>query len=238
VQLAVLPQQVGAAQLARLYVPDAHARTWVAGCRCPSRGAAPTEGSILAWLATMPDFLFNGFQSVLRIVLVGTGVYLGLVLLIRVSGKQSLAKRTGYGLSVTVALGSVLATSLLPSQVSLVDGLLGFALLLSLQHLLSVGVARFKPIEYIAATRPRLVLSQGEPDEAAMGRERLTLGDLRAAARAHGFASLEQIDAMILESDGTLSVIAKLEGSCSALDDVEGAESAIRPPAPAREPDR
>jgi uncharacterized membrane protein YcaP (DUF421 family) len=53
-----------------------------------------------------------------------------------------------------------------------------------------------------------------------MRRQRVAEADVRAAARQHGFASLEDVGAVILEADGTFSVIKRLSGSRSALADI------------------
>ena len=73
--------------------------------------------------------LFDTWFGLVRIVVVGTAAYAALVLILRVSGKRTLAKLNAFDLVVTVALGSTLATVLLSKSVALAEGLLGFALL-------------------------------------------------------------------------------------------------------------
>jgi uncharacterized membrane protein YcaP (DUF421 family) len=59
---------------------------------------------------------FDSWAQVGRVVLVGAATYGVLVLLLRVSGKRTLAKLNAFDLVVTVALGSTLATVLLDSS--------------------------------------------------------------------------------------------------------------------------
>src|SRR5690606_19534039 len=154
--------------------------------------------------------------------------YLGLVLLLRISGKQSLAKRSAYGFVVTVALGSVLASALLSQDVALADGLAALAVLLGLQFVLALTGSRFDPVQRMATSQPTLLLKDGKVDEQVLLDERVSIAEIRAAARQHGHASLEDIAAVILESDGSLSVLSRLDGSGSALTDVRGLDSAGR----------
>jgi hypothetical protein len=57
-----------------------------------------------------------------RVLLLGALGYVALILLLRLSGKRTLAKMNAFDLVVTVALGSTLATLLLSSRVTLLEG--------------------------------------------------------------------------------------------------------------------
>ena len=78
------------------------------------------------------SFFFSGWLSLARILLVGAPAYLLLLALLHLAGKHSLAKTNAYGLVVTVALGSALASAVLTKQVTLADGVVAIALLLGL----------------------------------------------------------------------------------------------------------
>ena len=72
---------------------------------------------------------FNGWESLLRTLVVGVLAYVSLVVFLRISGKRTLSKMNAFDLIVTVALGSTLATVLLSKDVALAEGALAFALL-------------------------------------------------------------------------------------------------------------
>ena len=61
----------------------------------------------------MSDFIFDGWLPVARTLILGFMSYVGLVILLRASGKRALSKMNAFDLIVTVALGSTLATVLL-----------------------------------------------------------------------------------------------------------------------------
>ena len=86
---------------------------------------------------------FSGWPSLLRILLVGVPTYLLVLAMLHFGGKHALAKTNAYGLVVTVALGSALASAVLTRQVSLADGVFAIGLLLGLQYLLSTLISRF-----------------------------------------------------------------------------------------------
>jgi len=61
---------------------------------------------------------------------------------LRVSGKRTLAKLNAFDFVVTVALGSTLATILLNSTVSWAEGAVALAVLAGLQFLVAVVASR------------------------------------------------------------------------------------------------
>ncbi|WP_210413437.1 YetF domain-containing protein [Altererythrobacter sp. TH136] len=65
------------------------------------------------------------------------------------------------------------------------------------------------------------MLIDGTPIDAAMNAERIGLSDLRAAVRRHGSTAFKDVHVVVLETDGTLSVIAQ-PGDGSTLCDVVG----------------
>ncbi len=165
---------------------------------------------------------FDGWWGLVRVVAIGVPAYAALVVLLRVSGKRTLSKMNAFDLVVTVALGSTLATVLLSKQVALLEGVLAFALLIFLQMAITWLSVRSAPFRRIIKAEPRLLLYRGEPLARTLKAERVTRDELDAAVRAQGHAGLEGIRAVVLETDGSFTVVADGEGSRSALTSVVG----------------
>ncbi|WP_417310085.1 DUF421 domain-containing protein [Devosia sp.] len=149
---------------------------------------------------------FQGWEDIVRTVIVGVAAYVGLVLFLRISGKRTLAKLNAFDLVVTVALGSTLSAILLQESVALAEGLVGFAVLIALQYLVTFTSVRFPPFARVVRSEPSLVLQHGTLLEKAAKRERITGEEVESAVRASGGASLADADQVVLESDGSLSV--------------------------------
>lgn len=150
---------------------------------------------------------FDSWYSLLRVLVVGTLAYGSLVVLLRFSGKRTLAKLNAFDLVVTVALGSTLATVLLTKSVALADGIVAFALLAGLQYgvaFLSVRSSRF---DALVKSEPTLLLHRGRFLGRAMRAQRVTRAEVVSALRSAGLASPEDALAVVLETDGTLSVV-------------------------------
>lgn len=150
---------------------------------------------------------FDRWSDLLRVAVVATLAYAWLVLVLRVVGKRALSKLNAFDFVVTVALGSTLATVLLSEDVSLAEGALAFAMLALLQYVisrLSVGSSWFKRL---VRSEPALLVRDGQIFERALMRERVTRSDVESAIRNHGIGNLAEVGAVVLETDGSFSVI-------------------------------
>ncbi len=158
----------------------------------------------------------------LQTLVVGSLAYVALVFLLRISGKRTLSKWNAFDFVVTVAFGSALATSLLSRNTSLVQVVLAFALLVALQWIITWLSVRSRTLESWVKSRPRLLLLRGQFQAQALREERVTESEVRAALRTKGISGLEDVEAVVLETDGSFSVIENRGTSTSALADVRG----------------
>lgn len=152
---------------------------------------------------------FSDSFSLLRILVVGTLSYLLVVLVLRISGKRTLSKMNSFDFIVTVALGSVLGSILTSQDIALADGILAFSLLVFLQFITSWLTIRSDWFSSLIKASPRLLYYKGRFDKLAMRKERVPKKEILQAIRSSGYESLEEVVAVILESDGTFSVISQ-----------------------------
>jgi len=156
-------------------------------------------------------------------------VYIAIIILIRLAGKRTLAKMNAFDLVVTVALGSSLATVALSESTKLVEGILGIAVLLGLQYVVAWLSIRSKTVRQLVKAEPQLLLHNGQFLDEALRKERVTHDELRAAVRQQGVLTLDQVAAVVLETDGSISVIKRSDQvqseevqAASTLEDVHG----------------
>jgi uncharacterized membrane protein YcaP (DUF421 family) len=151
--------------------------------------------------------LFESWWGVGRVVLSGTVAYVALVALLRVSGKRTLSKMNAFDLVVTVGLGSTLATVVTSKQLPLVEGLVALALLVALQLAVAFASSRSRRFNAIVKSRPRVVFHDGSFARAAMRDERITEDEIRAAIREASVADVSEVESVVLESSGEISVV-------------------------------
>ncbi len=150
---------------------------------------------------------FDSWSDLLRVAAVGTAAYVFLVVLLRLSGKRTLVKLNAFDLVVTVALGSTLASILLSSTVSWSEGAAALGVLVLLQLVVSWTTSHLVSGRSVVTSRPTTLLRHGTIDHRALSAQRLTSAELRQAVRSSGIGGLDLVAFVVLETDGSLSVI-------------------------------
>jgi uncharacterized membrane protein YcaP (DUF421 family) len=151
--------------------------------------------------------LFQGWSGILRTLFVGTLAYATLVLFLRVSRKRTLSKLNAFDLVVTVALGSTLSAILLQESIALAEGATALGLLILLQYLVTFASVRSRGVAKAIRSEPTLLVRNGSFCHGAMMRQRITEDEIMSALRSHGSRELAEVEAVVLESDGSLSIV-------------------------------
>ncbi len=166
---------------------------------------------------------FDSWADILRVLIVGAVSYVTLVGLLRVSGKRTLGQLNAFDFVITVALGSTLATILLSSDVAYTEGLAALLLLASLQFLVAWISTRWPAARKTITARPTALVVDGKLQREELRRNRLTESEVFQAVRVSGAGDLSTVGAVVLETNGKLSVIPNNSlGSGAALRGVIG----------------
>ncbi|MGR3433778.1 MAG: DUF421 domain-containing protein [Shimia sp.] len=155
-------------------------------------------------------FLHDGARPILTTLIATPLAYFGLVLLLRLGGQRTLADFNAFDFVVSVAMGSLLAATIVNDAVPLTEGLAALAVLVALQTGVAWAVARSGAVRRVVQSEPRLLVRHGAVLTPALRRARLSEADLRAALRGAGHAGPEGVAAVVLESNGQLSVLAEM----------------------------
>lgn len=172
---------------------------------------------------------FDSWSDLGRVAVVGVCAYVALVLMLRLSGPRTLSKLNAFDLVVTVALGSTLATVLLSKDVSLAEGVLAFAVLVGLQFLVTWTSVRVSWLNQVVKSEPVLLFHQRRFLPKAMRQARVVEQEVMSVLRDKGICRLDEVEAVVLETDGSLSVLRRSDGKVETL-------SNVRAPGPAEPP--
>ncbi len=167
--------------------------------------------------------LLGDWGKVVHTLLVGTLSYFGLIVWLRVSGKRTLSKWNSFDFVVTVALGSILASAILSESTPFAQAMVGIGLLVLFQFLLTWLSVRTKIIQQIIKAEPTLLVFKGNFLDDVLKDKRVAKGEVLAAIRVKGYSCVEEIGAIILETNGNFSVIKDLDlSTATAMRDVRG----------------
>lgn len=159
----------------------------------------------------MDNLFFSNWESLIRVVITSALAYPAIIIILRVSGKRSLSKMNAFDFIVTIALGSIFASMILNKSVPLADGILAFVMLIIFQFLITYLSARSKRLSKLIKSAPRLLAYNGDLIKKNMLAERIDEDEIWQSLREKGYSSLDEASAVVLEANGNIIVIDKIE---------------------------
>jgi uncharacterized membrane protein YcaP (DUF421 family) len=154
---------------------------------------------------------FQGWAAIGRVFVLGVLAYIALVMFLRLSGKRTLSMMDPFDFVITTALGSTLAQTILTKEVTLMDGIASFLVLIGLQFVVTwVGIHnRF--VRHLIKPQPKLLFYRGEFLKEVMNHEHVHEVEVLAAVRSYGLLSLDEVEAVVLEANSNFSVIKRAD---------------------------
>lgn len=167
---------------------------------------------------------FENWLEIYRIFISALVAYIVFIIILRISGKRTLSKWNAFDFIVTIALGSLLAGVIVSKSNKILEGLFAAALLIAFQFTITFLSTRLDFVKNLVKAKPTLLYYQNEYLKDEMKKQRVTKGEILAAMRTSSIGSVDSVEAVVLEADGSFSVIEKSEseGADSALEDVQG----------------
>ena len=147
--------------------------------------------------------------------------YCVIFLVIRLSGKRTLSKMNAFDFIITVTMGAVFGSTLLNYQTKLVQGIYVIALLLLFQFTTSLLSSHFSLMESFLRAQPSLLYYKGMYKDRNLKKERISRAEVVQVVREHGIGKMEDVEAVVLEPNGSLSVIKVQAESKQPLDTLE-----------------
>ncbi len=153
--------------------------------------------------------LFSDYNTLINILIKGVSIYLFIILALKLFGKRSLAKLNAFDFIVTIALGSILASTLTNSKVAVSDGFVSILIVLILQYFVSNFAVKIPFLNKFIKSEPALLYHNDTFLTKALEKERIQKEEVMQAVRESGEDDMTQIKQVILETNGSLSVIKK-----------------------------
>jgi uncharacterized membrane protein YcaP (DUF421 family) len=144
-------------------------------------------------------------EKILRPVI----VYVFLIVALRLAGKRELAQLNPFDLVVLLTLSNTVQNAIIGEDNSVTGGMIGAATLLVLDYALVRALYNHPKLFQLVEGKPDVLFEDGKVKRNRLKKELITAEELSAAAHRQGFASLHDVDKVILETGGTLTFIGK-----------------------------
>ncbi|WP_432666826.1 DUF421 domain-containing protein [Wukongibacter baidiensis] len=136
-------------------------------------------------------------------------LYILVVSAIRIMGKAELAELQPYDLVVIIMVSELASLSMETSEMPFINGIIAISTLVFLQIIISHITLKSEKARAIICGRPSILIKNGRIMESKLKELRINLNDLIEQLRIKDFASIDDVEFAILETNGDLSVIPK-----------------------------
>ena len=144
--------------------------------------------------------------SLIAVIISSIAIYIAVILFTRIFGKRSFSKMSSFDFAMTVAIGSIIATTILSKSVSLVEGVIGLLTVYVLQ-LSAALLRRWKLFQKLIDNQPLLLMDGQQILDKNLQKARVTEGDLRSKLREANVLDLNEVRAVVFETTGDIVVL-------------------------------
>lgn len=137
----------------------------------------------------------------------GIAAYAAAILFTRLAGLRSFSKISSIDFAITIAIGSVIASTMTTRDPALLQGVVALALLYAVQAAVAAGRERFGWFSSIVDNEPLLLMHDGKVIEENMRKGKMTMVDLRAKLREANVVNRDHVLAVVMETTGDVSVL-------------------------------
>lgn len=151
--------------------------------------------------------IYKGILELINISIVATTVFILIVVFTRLIGLRSFAKMTSIDFATTIAIGSMIASVILPSKSSIIGGCFGIFMVYLLQLSSSWLKTRSKLFSKIVENSPTIIMKDGNISHKALKKVNMSEADLIAKLREANVLDPKRVKAVVFESTGDVSVL-------------------------------
>ena len=136
-------------------------------------------------------------------------VYVFLVALLRLAGRHTLSQINAFDLVVLLTLSNTVQNAIIGDDNSLTGGMIGATTLVVLNTVVVRFLFRHQRLDRRLAGDPIVLVEDGRVVRRNLVRALITEDELLAAVRHQGFATLAELERVVLETSGAISVVAR-----------------------------
>lgn len=164
----------------------------------------------------IPDF----GSSLVDVAIRTAVIYVVLIAGLRIAGKREVGQLSIFDLIVLLVIADAVQNAMVGQNTSLAGGIVAAITLITLDKLLNVVTERVPRVRKLLEGESQELIRDGVVLEDALRKEGIDDEDLAAALRRQGVLDPSEVRLAVLETDGSISVVAKHpEHATKATDD-------------------
>lgn len=171
------------------------------------------------------SWIDTSLTAIIMALISTVGIYITLIVFTRLAGVRSFSKLSSFDFAITVAIGSLIASTILADTPSLLLAIVALLALFLIQVFISILRRKSSLVQRMVDNKALLLMKGERMLEENMKRAKVTRSDLLAKLRESNVLKLDQIHAVVMESTGDISVLhhdkENVEFDTELLDDLE-----------------
>ena len=145
--------------------------------------------------------------AILMSALSAVGIFIALIVFTRLAGLRSFSKLSTFDFAITVAFGTMLASTMLVKDPPLLRAVATLGVLYLIQYVVSKLRERTSVVSSVVDNKPLLLMAGPEILHDNLRKARVTEDDLHGKLREANVIDYDQVRAVVLESTGDVSVL-------------------------------
>jgi uncharacterized membrane protein YcaP (DUF421 family) len=155
----------------------------------------------------MAEWFGSDWASIGFVAASTVAMYVTMVVAVRLAGRRTVAQLSAFDVVVTVALGTLLSSTVVAPDPSYSRATTAVVVLLGLQVGLAALRRRSRLVERALTFRPEVVVQDGEVQlPTGLGTSQLSERELLSRLRQTGVFDLDGVAIVVLEPSGSISV--------------------------------
>ncbi len=175
---------------------------------------------------TSHDLITMGIPVIEKLVRT-VGVYVGLVLLLRLAGKRDLAQLNSFDLVVLLLLSNVVQNAVIGNDNSLTGGLIGALTLVALNAVVVRIIARSRGLARVIEGTETVLVRDGIIAAHDVHKLGLRTEEVTTALRRQGANTADEVALAVLKPGGTIEVTLKADGENATKADIARIEGRL-----------
>lgn len=158
-------------------------------------------------LADFSSWFATSWSALAAAILSAAAIYAMVIVYTRLAGVRSFAKMSGFDFAMTIATGSVFASTAMSPSVPLPVGATVMGCLFLIQWGLARGRVLWPGLSQLIDNEPILVMAEGHILQENLRRSGVTRDDLMSKLREANALQLSHVRAVIVETTGDVTVL-------------------------------
>lgn len=179
------------------------------------------------WGPALMEYLSIEPWRIPIVMLSALGIYLTFLVLVRIFGVRVLSGWNGFDAVIIIMFGAVAGRVIIGHPPTLASGMVGLGTLMLLESVFG-AVQSVTGIRHINH-KPRVIMAHGKFVVRHLKRSHLAPAEVYAALRKSGVSQLSQVQCVVLEATGQLSIVREgVEIDPQLLRGVVGADKVLK----------